>query len=83
MRLRAARQAKYALVLSARRNGASAASMSSLKRWRIASLKRGAILDAGCVPKPSLRSDTKNNVFTCESACAAGVRSTSDCWMKT
>eukprot|EP00965_Chrysotila_dentata_P156112 5157588-Pleurochrysis_carterae.AAC.1 len=46
MRLRAERHAKYALVLSARRNGASAASMSSLKRWRIASLKRCAILDA-------------------------------------
>eukprot|EP00965_Chrysotila_dentata_P153286 5066235-Pleurochrysis_carterae.AAC.1 len=61
MRLRTARQAKYALVLSARRNGASATSMSSLKRWRIASLKRCAILDAGWVPKPSLRSDTKNN----------------------
>eukprot|EP00965_Chrysotila_dentata_P022083 731213-Pleurochrysis_carterae.AAC.1 len=45
---------------------------------RIASLKRCAMLDAGWVPKPSLRSDTKKSALPFASACLGGVLRISD-----
>eukprot|EP00965_Chrysotila_dentata_P098386 3252172-Pleurochrysis_carterae.AAC.1 len=83
MRARAARHSRYSGDVSAARNGASAASMSCRNRCRMASLKRCAILDAGCVPDPSLRSETKKRVLPAASRCCGCVRRTSSSLMNT
>eukprot|EP00965_Chrysotila_dentata_P025367 843073-Pleurochrysis_carterae.AAC.1 len=57
--------------------------MSSRNIPSKASLKRWAMFDAGCVPKPSLHSDTKKSVLPLSSLCVAVVRNCSSSWRKT
>eukprot|EP00965_Chrysotila_dentata_P174701 5766870-Pleurochrysis_carterae.AAC.1 len=41
------------------------------------------MFDAGCVPKPSRRSETKKRVLPSLTPCVAGVCRCSSSWMKT
>eukprot|EP00965_Chrysotila_dentata_P161185 5322855-Pleurochrysis_carterae.AAC.2 len=72
----------YAAERSDAKKGASAASIiSSRNMWRMASLNRWAIFEAGCVPKPRRRSETKKSKLPSPSETRAGVLSGSDSWM--